>query len=81
MTGIRRALLWTSAGRYTVIVINLAATAIMARLLTPGEYGLSVLGAAALGMAEAVRGLAGGSYLIQEKELTPEKFGPRSPSV
>ena len=46
----------------------------MARLLTPGEYGLSVLGAAALGMAEAVRGLAGGSYLIQEKELTPEKI-------
>ena len=74
MTGIRRALLWTSAGRYLVTATNLVTIAIMARLLTPGEYGLSVLGTAALGIAEAVRGLAGGNYLIQEKQLTLEKI-------
>jgi O-antigen/teichoic acid export membrane protein len=74
MTGLRRGLLWISAGRYLVTAINLATLAIMARLLTPTEYGLSVLGTAGLGIAEAIRELGGSTYLIQDKELTQEKI-------
>jgi len=47
---------------------------IMARLLTPRDFGISVLGGAVLAIAEAVRALGGGSYLIQKTELTAENI-------
>jgi O-antigen/teichoic acid export membrane protein len=63
MPGFKRAFLWASAGRYFVTIISLATTVIMARLLSPGEYGLAVLGTAVILVADAIRSLAGGSYL------------------
>jgi len=63
-----------SAGRYIVTVVSLATAVIMARLLTPAEYGMSVLGTAIVLIADAVRGLAGGTYLIQTKELNYDKI-------
>lgn len=70
MTGIRRAFFWASTSRYAVMAINLVMTVIMARLLTPGEYGVAALGAAVFGIAEAMRALGGGAYLIQHKDLS-----------
>jgi hypothetical protein len=70
MTEIRRAFLWTTLGRYLVMTVNLAAAAVMARL--PDEYGVSVLGGAVFAVAEAIRPLGGGAYLIQKKELTSD---------
>jgi O-antigen/teichoic acid export membrane protein len=55
------------------MAINLVSTAVMARLVFAGDYGVAVLGGAILSLAEAVRGLGGGAYLIQEKELTNDK--------
>jgi O-antigen/teichoic acid export membrane protein len=72
MTSVRRAFLWASVGRYLVMVVNLAATLVIARLLAPAEYGVSVLGAAVFAVAEAIRTLGGGAYLIQKHELAPE---------
>jgi O-antigen/teichoic acid export membrane protein len=74
MPDIRRAFLWASLGRYVVMAINLAATLILARLLTPADYGVSVLGGAVLAVAEAIRGLGGGTYLVQRADLTPESI-------
>jgi len=74
MTGIRRAFLWASAGRYIVMAVNLVTTVIMARLLAPGEYGVSALGTAVFAIAEAIRALGGGAYLIQQKELASENI-------
>ena len=74
MPGLKRAFLLASAGRYIVTVISLATAVIMARLLTPAEYGLSVLGTAIVLIADAVRGLAGGTYLVQTKELNYDKI-------
>ena len=54
------------------MTVNLAAAAVMARLLAPDEYGISVLGAAVFAVAEAIRALGGGAYLIQKKDLTPD---------
>ena len=71
MTDIRRAFLWASIGRYLVLVVNLAATVVLARLLTPAAYGVAVLGGAVLAVAEAIRALGGGAYLVQKKELAP----------
>jgi O-antigen/teichoic acid export membrane protein len=70
--GVRRAFLWASLGRYLVMAVNLAATLILARLLAPQEYGITVLGGAVFAIAEALRGLGGGAYLIQKAELAAE---------
>jgi len=74
MAGIRRALLLASADRYIAMAINIAVVVILARLLSPAEYGLSVLGSAMLAVAEAIRDFGGSSYLVQQKALTTEKI-------
>ena len=73
MVNLRRAIVWASAGQYLVIAINFACLLVLARLLTPAEYGVSLLGGAILAIAEAIRELAGGAYLVRERELTLEK--------
>jgi O-antigen/teichoic acid export membrane protein len=74
MKGVRRAFLLASLGRYLMMAINLAATLIMARLLAPADYGVAVLGGAVLAVAEAIRALGGGAYLVQQKDLTPAQI-------
>ncbi|MEP6546411.1 MAG: oligosaccharide flippase family protein [Gammaproteobacteria bacterium] len=69
---VRRAFVWASAGRYLTMAINLVATLILARLLTPQEYGVTVVGGAVFTVAEALRALGGGAYLIQKQDLTQD---------
>jgi O-antigen/teichoic acid export membrane protein len=56
------------------MAISLVSGLVMARLLAPGEYGVSVLGAAVMAVAEAIRALGGGAYLIQKKDLSTENI-------
>jgi O-antigen/teichoic acid export membrane protein len=70
--GVRRAFLWASGGRYLVMAINLGTTLILARLLAPDQYGVTVVGGAVFTIADALRGLSGGAYLIQKKEVSQE---------
>jgi O-antigen/teichoic acid export membrane protein len=74
MADLRRALLFASSGRYVVMGVNLLSAAILARLLTPAEYGISVLGTSLLGIAEAVRELGSVAYLVQQNDLTQVKI-------
>ncbi len=66
--------MWASVGRYTVMLLNLAATLILARLLAPAEYGVAVLGGSILAVAEALRAVGGGAYLIQKQELSSDNI-------
>jgi len=66
---VRRAFVWASAGRYLTMAIGLVSTLILARLLAPREYGVTVLGGAVFAVAEALRALGGGAYLIQKHDL------------
>lgn len=74
MPRLRRAVIFASGGRYLVMVINFVTTMTVARLLTPAEFGVSVLGAAVLAMAEAIRELGSVTYLVQERNLTHLKL-------
>jgi O-antigen/teichoic acid export membrane protein len=74
MAELRRALLFASSGRYVVMGINLASATVLARLLTPSEFGISVLGASLLSMAEAIRELGSVAYLVQQKNITQGKI-------
>ena len=73
MSSIRRAFFFASAERYVVILISFAQVPIIARLMGPAEFGISVLGMAALAIAEVIRDFGGGAYIIQEKQLTIER--------
>jgi hypothetical protein len=52
---------------------NLAMTVVIARMMRPTEFGISVLGASAFLILEAIRELASVNYL-QQKELTRDKI-------
>ncbi len=73
MTGFRRAFILASADRYFATVVNIVSLPILARLLNPEEYGITVLCGFILALAEPLRELGSQAYLIQERELTREK--------
>jgi O-antigen/teichoic acid export membrane protein len=52
------------------MTINLAMMPIVARLMGPSEFGISVLGMAALLLAESLRDFGGTAYIIQAKRLS-----------
>lgn len=74
MSSIRTALLYATAGKYLTTIIGLATTAVVARLITPHEYGVAVLGLATLAVAGAVRELGSTAYLVQVEELTEDRL-------
>jgi O-antigen/teichoic acid export membrane protein len=74
MTSLRKALVWSVAERYASLVISLAASMIIARLLTPAEVGVFSLCAAAVAIATMVREFGVNEYIVQEKQLDEAKL-------
>lgn len=70
----RRALFLSFAQRYVGMIIYLASTVILARLLTPREIGVFSLCAALTGIASSLRDFGISEYLIQERELTHDRL-------
>ena len=73
MTSARRALAWSFAERYAAFVIGLASTLLLSRLLTPAQVGVFSLSASLLGVLAILRDFGVSEYLIQEREITPER--------
>jgi O-antigen/teichoic acid export membrane protein len=67
--GLRRAFLFASGERYATILINFLLVAIVSRLLTPQEIGVSVVGVTIIGFTESIRD-SPSSYLVQKREVT-----------
>jgi O-antigen/teichoic acid export membrane protein len=74
MASIRRALVFASVGRYASRAINLGTTVVIARMMDPKEFGVSVLGASSFLILGAIRELASVNYLVQQTELTRDKI-------
>jgi O-antigen/teichoic acid export membrane protein len=70
MTGVRKALFISLLDRYLVLVLALASSMILARLLTPEQIGVYSVSLAVIGIAQVLRDFGIGNYLIQEKDLT-----------
>lgn len=73
MSLIRRALIFAYIENYLTMVINLAMVPVVSRLMGPTEFGISVLGLAALAIANTIREFGGTAYVVQEKDLTLSK--------
>src|SRR5262245_51722230 len=74
MAGMRRALFLVSAERYIAMAANIGAAIVVARLLAPEEFGVFVLGSSVLAIAEVIRDLGTGNYIVQQHDLTVEKI-------
>lgn len=73
-TSARRALAWSFAERYLGLLVSIGSTMLLSRLLTPAEVGIYSLCAAFTAVAGILRDFGVSEYLIQEKDLTPDKL-------
>lgn len=72
MLSVKRALLMSVGERYVLLVTNFATAALVSRILTPREIGVSVIGMAIMAIALSLREFSSSSFLIQRKELSRE---------
>lgn len=70
----RRALAFSFLDRYSGLLIAIATSAIIARLLTPKELGTFSITMVVLSFAGAIRDMGAGQYIVQEKEITQERL-------
>lgn len=74
MPTLRKSLLINFAQNYGIIALQFTASIILARLLSPAEIGIFSVAATLIALAQAVRDFGVGQYIIQEKELTPDRI-------
>lgn len=74
MNATRKSLLFSLMEKYTVLLLGIAGTMLLARLLTPAEIGVYSIAAVLAGLVQVLRDFGVGQYLIQEKELTTAKM-------
>ncbi len=67
---VRRSIIFLFADKYGTFIIGLAATLILARLLSPSDFGIFAICMAVVALLDVFRDFGIGSYLIQEKEVT-----------
>jgi O-antigen/teichoic acid export membrane protein len=70
----RKSLLMSFAEKYTLLLIGMASSMLLARLLTPAQIGVFSVGAVVVGIAQLIRDFGVGQYLVQEAELNAEKI-------
>ena len=72
---------WTSAARLLAELAMFAASIVLARLISPAEFGFTVVAVfvAAIGQSVAIQGI--GSYLVQTATPSREPNGRRSCSA
>lgn len=67
-----RGVSWAFAQRWSLRGVGLVSTMIMARLLTPADFGIVAMATMARGLLESVAELGVGMFIIREKAFTKE---------
>ena len=74
MSSIRKSFVLSFIEKYVVLLVQVATSLIIARLLSPSEIGVFSVGAALIGLAHTLRDFGVANYVIQEPNLTKEKI-------
>jgi O-antigen/teichoic acid export membrane protein len=69
----RRALFFSFLDRYAALALSILSSMVLARLLSPAELGVFSVTMVMIAFIASLRDLGAGQYLVQEKELTPQK--------
>jgi O-antigen/teichoic acid export membrane protein len=70
MPGFRRSVMFSMIDRYAALVLNLVGTAVLARLLTPAEFGVVMVSVGIVAVVEAAREFGVGAFLVQTRDLS-----------
>ena len=73
MNQLRRALFLATGERYFTLAANFLTVAVVSRLLSPDEIGISLVGLAVVGFFGAAREFASPNFLIQHQQLSLEE--------
>lgn len=74
MPSLRRSLSITFLASNGATAVNFLVTIVLARLLTPAENGIFSIAYVLVSVAHIFRDFGVATYLVQEKDLTPEKI-------
>ena len=74
MASIRRSFALSFAQRYSALAIQLGAVVVLARLLTPVEFGTFAVASAVVTLATVLQDFGVGNYLVQERTLDRSKL-------
>jgi O-antigen/teichoic acid export membrane protein len=75
MTSIQRSIFFSAVERYGSLLIFLVSTAVLSRLLTPGEFGIyAVINAVVAVITASFQEFGGANYLIQKKTLSEKNI-------
>lgn len=66
---------WTVLFRWSAQLISWAAMLYVARILTPGDYGLVAMATIPIGLARMVEGFGLDAVLVQDRTLSQEQLG------
>ena len=72
MSRIRSAFVMSSLEQYVALIVNLAMMAVLARLLTPSEIGVAVVGMGISAVIFSLREFATPEFLIQRQKITEQ---------
>ena len=65
---------WTGLGRWITQIISWIATPIVARLLSPGDYGVASMAMVFIGLIQLVNQFGLGAAVIQQRDLTEDQI-------
>ena len=74
MSQLRRALLLATGERYFTLTVSFLTVAVVSRLLSPDEIGISLVGLAVVGFFAAAREFASPNFLIQHQQLSLDEI-------
>lgn len=74
MANLKKAVLISVGEKYIVFVLQFVSSIVLARILSPQEIGVFSIGSLVLSLSHVFRDLGISNYIIQEKELTPERL-------
>lgn len=69
---VRRSLAWMAFGQGGYFLFQFLGSIAIARLLTPYDVGIFAIAMAVVGLVSVLQALGLNSYIVREKELTPE---------
>lgn len=72
--GMRRSLLYAFMEKNASLLVNVAATIILSRLLTPVETGTFSVAAAFINISQFLRDFGVANYILQERDLTRQRL-------
>ena len=74
MTTIRKAIMYSAFGQYSVHILNFITVIVLARIMTPAEIGVYAVAGSVSLLATELRSMGVVQYLIREKDLDQKKI-------